>query len=420
MQEKGTIEMTKPKRILVAVIYLITTSLILSSCTGAKGLQKLDIVTAVGVDIENEKIIVTCEISNPGSGKPSMDAGSSASKSIFVQGVGNTVFEAIREISLYSDRKLFFSHATVLILGEDLAKKGISGFLDLFLRDYEPRENIYMVVAKDAKAYEIMGIGGELSGSVGKSLFGILNNFKSNGKMINITIAEYFRYYYDISNEPVIGVVMKEEQKEIDEEKKKDTTMKKILNVEGGAALKRDRLIGYFTGDEMIGFNFIVNDIKGGLITFKTPNGLEEGKSVIGTEGKYTTIEILKSKTKNDIKIDKGKIHLNINVKLRGALHEEEKAIDLKNTQVINIIENSCSKEVERLISRTLDKGQKEFENDNFSIGVAVHQQYPKVWREIAIDWDNIFPDITYSVNVETNIVKTGIINVPSNLRRAK
>lgn len=171
---------------------------------------------------------------------------------------------------------------------------------------------------------------------------------------------------------------------------------------------------------EMIGFNFIVNDIKGGLITFKTPNGLEEGKSVIGTEGKYTTVEILKSKTKNDIKIGNEKIHLNINVKLRVALHEEQKAIDLKNTDIINIIEDSCSKEVERLISRTLDKGQKEFGNDNFSIGVAVHQQYPEVWKEIAMEWDNIFPDIIYSVNVETDIVKTGIINVPSNLRRAK
>lgn len=413
--------MKKTKKTLIIIIYLIITTLIITSCTGGRPLQDLAIVTAIGIDMENEKIIVTCEISNPGTGNSGTDVSSFASfGNLFIQGVGTTVFEAIKETTLHFERKLFFSHATVLILGEDFAKNGISGFLDLFLRDYEPREDAYIVVAKDARAYEIMGVKGELSGSVGKYLFDILNNFEDNGKSINISIAEYYRYYYDISNEPVIGVVKKVEQKEIDGEKKKDMHTKKVLNVGGGAALKRDYLIGYFSEDEMLGFNFIVNDIKGGVITFKTPDGLEKGKSIIGTEGKYTTLEILKSKTKNLIKITDENIHLDINVKLRAALYEEEKAIDLKNIDVINIIEKSCSDEVKKNISRTLDKGQKEFKNDNFSIGVVVHQQHPEIWKEIAEDWNNIFPEITYSVNVETDIVKTGIINVPSNLRRVK
>ncbi len=88
--------------------------------------------------------------------------------------------------------------------------------------------------------------------------------------------------------------------------------------------------------------------------------------------------------------------------------------------EVFSRIERACSDRVKEIISNTLEKGQKEFKQDNFSIGVTVHQQYPKVWREIATDWKNIFPEIAYEVNVETTIVEIGLINFPANLRRKK
>lgn len=413
--------MKKARKILIILIYIITVNLVLISCQGGHRIQDLAMVTAIGIDKEDDQMIITCEIANPGAGNSEVDGGSSASiGTIFAQGVGNTSSEAIRRMTLYLDKKLFFSHATIFILGEDFAKDGITGSLDLFLRNYQFRENMYIIIAKECKAYEIMGVRGGLSESVGKYLVDILDNFGDNGRSINISIYEYYRYYYDIANHPVIGAVKIENQREIQNKEGKGMDTKKVLNVGGGSALKGDRLLGYFTEDEMIGFNFIVGDTKGGLITFKTPGGLEEGKDITGTEGQYTSIEILKSKTKNLIKIIDEKIHLDINIKLKVALREEEKAVNLKEIGIMNIIEKACSKEVERIISKTLNKGQKEFKNDNFSIGVAVHQQYPKLWKEIEKDWENIFPDITYNVNVETDIVKVGIINVPANLRRVK
>lgn len=412
--------MKKTKKLLFIFIYIIV-NMFLISCTAGDRIQDLAMVTAIGIDKENEKIVITCEIANPGSGITEVDANSSASYgTIFVQGSGNTVFEAIREMTLYLDKKIFFSHSTIFILGEDFVKDGITGFMDFFLRNYQPRENAYMVVAKDCKAYEIMAVKGELSGSVGEYLAGILDNFSDNGKSISISTSDYYRYFYDISNDPVIGLVKIEDQNEIQKNEGNRFKTKKVLNVGGGTALKADYLLGYFTEDEMIGFNFIVGDTKRGLITFQTPEGFKAGKSVIGSEGEYTSIEILKSKTKITIKIIEDKIHLDLNIKLRAALNEEEKPIDLIETGIMDVIEKACSKEVEKIISKTLNKGQKEFKNDNFSIGVAVHQQHPKLWKKIEKDWNKIFPDITYSINVKTDIVKTGIINVPSNLRRVK
>lgn len=416
--------MKKNERFLITAIYLIVTSLILTSCTETHELQTLAIVTATGIDLENDKVIITCEIvdptSNGSSNSSSSDFTYSQGNIVFAQGMGKTVFEAIRDVTLHFDRKLFFSHSNILIFGEEFAKKGITGFLDLFLRDYEPRESAYILVAKEAKAYEVMGVKGELSESAGAYLKDILDNFQYNGKCLSVSMAEYFRYYYEISNEPVIGVVQRLEKRVIDEERRRNMPMKSILDVSGGAVLKRDYLVGYFDGDEILGFNFIVDRVKGGGIVFNTPERLNNGKAIIGNEEKFTTVEILNSKTKNNIEISNGQIHLNINIKLRGSLAEENKAVDISDSETLKELEKSCSEKVKSLVSATMDKGQKEFKQDNFSIGTTVHRQYPEIWKDIAENWNNIFPDISYSINVETDIVKAGIINVPSNLRRRR
>lgn len=408
------------KKKIFIIIYVLFIMIVLSSCTGGREIKKIAIVTAIGLDKEEEDIILTCEVSNP-LYNPETDGISSASQAVFyIYGKGKTLFEAIRDISLNFDRDLFFSHANVLILGEDLARQGIIKNLDYLLRAQEPRESIKIVIAKGAKANEIIRVRGNLDLSVGQYMSNLLDKFDSNGKTININLAEYYRNYYDLDNEPVIGVVEKEEIREVGVNAEDEGPIKKVLNVGGGAVTKIDSLIGYFTPDEIFGFNFIVNDIKGGVITFINPEELNNDISIIGKEGKFTSLEILKSETKNEAKINDGKIHLDINVKLRVSLIEEETAVDLNDEQIIQILEDCSSNEVENIISKTLDKGQKEFKQDNFSIGEGIHKKNPRLWKEISEDWENIFPEMSYNINVETKIVKIGIINRPTNLRKTR
>ena len=253
------------------IVYVLFIMLILSSCNGGSQISDLAIVTAIGIDREGDDIVLTCEVSNP-LYNPEVDGVSSASKSVvFIHGKGKTLVEAIINISLDFDRELFFSHANVLILGEDLAKEGIIKNLDYLLRAQEPREDLKIVVAKGSKASEIMRVRGDLNLSVGLYISNLLDNFDLTGKTINISLAEYYRYYYEKDNEPVIGLIEKEEIKETGARTEDEGPTKKVLNVAGGAVTRGDSLIGYFTPDEMFGFNFIVNDIKKGVITFTTP-----------------------------------------------------------------------------------------------------------------------------------------------------
>lgn len=45
--------------------------------------------------------------------------------------------------------------------------------------------------------------------------------------------------------------------------------------------------------------------------------------------------------------------------------------------------------------------------------------KYPDLWKEIANEWhEGVFPDISYSVKVDTNIIRTGLINDSINVLR--
>lgn len=417
--------MNKTMKRFIMLIFILTFPIFLSSCISEGGGNEIDriaIVTSVGIDYEDDQVVVTCEIVNPTSDNNRSEATTNSNSQGFVyaQGRGHTVREAMEEMNLHFDKKIFLSHSNLLIIGEEFAKRGIIDLMDFFMRDNEPREDMYVVIAKECNAYDVIGVRAGLGRASGNYLYDILNNFTNNGRSINISFAEKYRYFYDVGNEPVIGVVQVREVRQIDKEKAIQEPTIKILDVSGGAALKRDYLLGYFTADEMVGFNFIVGDIRGGTIVFKTPINPNDDVSIIGKNGEFTTVNILKASTKRKISIKDGKIHLTVDVKLRGRLNEINQAIDVSDPKVIPRIEDACSKKVEELISATLDKGQKEFKQDNFSIGVAVHQQYPKIWKEIALDWEDIFPEISYDVNVETTIVRTGLINTPANVRKRR
>lgn len=414
-------------KVLIINIYFFIIIFITSSCVGSVGgkeINRMAIVTSVGIDYEDGKVIMTFEVVNPTANQSSSEAGQNNSSSqafVYPQGTGSTVKEAIVNTNLHFDKKIFLSHSNLLIIGEEFAKRGITDLMNFFLNDNEPREDMYIVVAKGAKASELIGVRAGLGRASGNYLYDILNNFPYNAKSINISVAEKYRYFYDVGNNPVIGVVQIKEVRQLDIENRDQELTKTIFDATGGAVLRNDYLIGYFNGDEMIGFNFIVNEVRGGTIVFRTPvKSKDENNIIIGKDGRFTSVDILKAKSRNNISVDNGKIHLTIDVKIKGALNEINQALNISDPEVISRIEDACSEKVKQLISMTLDKGQKEFKQDNFSIGVAVHQQYPKLWKDISKDWESIFPEISYDVNVKTTLVKVGLMNTPANIRRRR
>ena len=395
------------------ICLLLILAILFSSCAKATQIDELGIVTSMAIDMEGEDIIVTSRVVSPSDNISKKDDGQADNKAIYVQSSGKTVFDALRNATLSYEKILFLSHNSLIVFSEDLAKRGIGDIINFFAYDIGTRETAYVLVAKGSKAYEILGLP-DISNDYIQRL---IKNTGYTAKTRSLTLTQYFMYYFERST-PVLGVVEKIEDIEIDQEKKKESPTKQVLTFEGGAPLFKDKLVGYYTGDEMIGFNFIVDEIENNPIVFETPQYLDDESMFYSRPGKYTTIEIIKSKTDLDLELIDGKIHLNIDINMKGSLAEETRGLNVVDTKVKEGIEKACSAQIEEYIKMAMEKAQKEFKVDTFSIDAAFHRQHPHIWRDISQDWDEIFSEIEYSVNAKTSIIRTGIVNIPINIRR--
>jgi spore germination protein KC len=51
---------------------------------------------------------------------------------------------------------------------------------------------------------------------------------------------------------------------------------------------------------------------------------------------------------------------------------------------------------------------------DIFGIGREIHRRFPKEWKRIKADWDDIYRDLEVQIMVENKIVITGLVERPS------
>ena len=398
----------KIKKILL-IISVILIAIVTSSCKDQEELEDIGIVIATGLDLEDEQVVLTVEVIIP----VNRVEEDSNLNSMIVQERGKSVMDAIRNVTLNFDRKLFFSHNAVIIFGEDLAKEGIINYLDFFTRDNEPRETAYLAVAKGSKAYELMGINSSLTGTTGEYLRAIIENTIFTLKSRSFTVNEFFKYFYERET-PLLSVLEGKEIIKI-EPMTGEIGSEKIIDSRGGAPFYKDQLVGFYTPEEMIGFNFLVDEVEEGIIVFEAPIELMEYSDVFSRIGKNTTFEIVKSRTKNTVEIVDGKPHLKVAVEIRGLIVEDNRGLNTNLIAVKNAAEKACAEQIEAYITMVIEKAQ-ELKVDSFGINHLFYAKYPKEYNKISDVWHHEFSKMDYSIDVNLSIIRTGLTNTPSNI----
>lgn len=384
----------------------------LTGCFDAKELDELGISLIMGIDIEDGKVLLTAEVVDPQYTTDSAGAGQGSSVK-YVQGVGNNVFEAFRDITLKFDRRIYAAHNKVLIFGEELAKKGLVAHIDELFRDREQRETAYMLIAKGAKAYEVMGISSGLETMPGYYILDLINNVENNPKAIDINIINYLKHYHYEGHHPIAGVIEKKQKNDIDETSEKTGTQGYELSILGSAIFKKDNLVGYLNGNDTKSLNFLLDNVKGGIITFPAPSSSGEKVGSEEVHQNLSSVVIVRSKTKNDVEFKGDRLMLKTKINIRASLGELAGNIDVSKEGNLRRIEEACSKTIEENIKAAVKKVQKEHGIDIFGFGIVFHRKYPKQWKKIKENWDEAFVNADFQIEVDTNIIRTGLVNKP-------
>lgn len=386
-------------KILVNLLLVVMILFGLTGCWSRKELNDIAVATALGIDKRDGKYLLTVQILNPGE-IAGTTGQSNRSETTTYEKSGKTLFEAARNLTTVSPRKVYMSHLRVIVIGEELAEEGIKKILDFLSRDHEFRADFFIVIAKDTSASSLLKILTTLEKIPANKVFNSLKSSQDNwAPTKTVQLDELISSMISKGKDPVLSgvyVVGNVEQGT------------KPSNVEGGShnttiyidsigVFKNDQLIGWLNRDESKGYNYITNNVKSTIATIDCKDGL-------------LSIETIRTKTTVKGEVKQGKPKIMIDISTEGNVGEVACKIDLSKLESISEIERKYEEQHKKMIKAAIEKAQKEFQSDIFGFGDVIHRTDPKAWKRMEKNWDDIFSDLDVSIHIDAKIRRLGTI----------
>ena len=370
---------------------------ILTGCWNKYELNELAIVVAVGIDKSEEGYLVTVQLLNPS--EITKEQPTTKPPVTTYRASGVTVFEAIKKLSMEVSRKVYFSHARLVVFGEDLAREeGIAKTLDFLTRDHVMRTDFYNVIAKDLRAEELLNVLTPLEEiPANKIYYSLETSEKVWAPAHHVQLDELINSLVSEGKEPVMtGVTVKENLEigmDIQNVEKADVPAN--LQLSNLGVLKKDKLIGWLNKDENIGFSHIVGTVQSTLVNTPWPEG-----GVIG-------VELIRTKPHISGKVVNGVPKITIDHRVEGNIGDVEIEIDLIKDETIKKIEKLLEEEIEKNMYLSVEKAQ-DLKSDIFGFGEVIHRSNPKAWEKLKYNWDEEFEYLEVNIHVTAKIKRIG------------
>lgn len=367
---------------IVTIIYAFTAV----GCATYREVEDLAIVLGVAIDKEGDRYWLTYEVIEA---VPSGEEKQTNTQ--FFSSEGSTLFEAVRKAITESGKRLFWSHAQVIIVSSKVASEGMLPILDWFVRDSETRPTMWVIISKDCTARDILLVKKQ-NLITSMHISDIMNRFNPSYLFPKVDL---LRLRGDIGSKnitataPTAALINKGGIKDI--------------QIYGSAVFRKDKMIGWINGNENRNKYIIMGKIKQGLIVL--PKAGEKNTNV--------TLEIFKNKTKNKVIEDKGKISIESNIEMTVAIDEIGGETDYTSKQGVEKLTAYAEENLKMELEALVKKMQKDYDADIFGFGRIIETQKPKLWKQIEKKYESVFRDINYSAKVKINIKGSGRISKP-------
>lgn len=376
------------------LILLIMIVMVLTGCWNRIEINDVAIVTAIGLDlVGGDRILLTLQVAVPSKlGPTGASSGGSNEKGTFaISETGSTVSEAYRNIQYKLSRRIFFSQSRVLLIGNELAKKGVSHIIDFHTRYQEPRINSFIMFTK-GKANKIIkstpnfeSVSTEETKELAKS-----------GVGLKITVMDFLNMLLTDGLEP-IAPQFTLVSREVNIKNKSNKTQA----INGAAVFKKDKLVGWMDKSEIRGLLWLRNEIKEGVITVKIPNQNGGGK---------VSFDIVSTKAKIIPTHRNGVINLGVKITSEMNVIENDSTLNLTEQKVLEELQKDIEKRINKRIQVAVDIAQKQYQSDILGFGQAIYKKYPKEWHtQYKNNWEQEFPQVGVSIHSQVTVKRIGL-----------
>ena len=391
----------RKNRIFRGSLGLLLLSLVLSGgCWDRRELETLAVVTGMGLNYAAQgdgyevafKIVRAAQLQSASGGA----GGGGELKPVWIlRSTGPTVFEAVRNATFQSSRRLFLSHNQVLIISEAVAKGGLLPALEFFVRDHEPRNTQWLLLTPD-EPVEILDAAAGLERVSALAIVDLMKQYQLTSKIKPVYLADYIKTRIEKTTANTLPIIRIYE-----------TAGKKELLLDGTAILKEDRLVGFLDHKETRGLLWVLGEVRGGVITVDLPGG---GKA---------TFEIFDAIPKVKVEFKEGRVQVKIEIKERAGLGAQTTYADLSTPEQFKKLENLQTKAIEDEIRAALAKA-KAYKADIFGFGEYLYKHDHRTWQRLQKEWERYFVDAQVEIKIEAMVEELGLVTRPATYRELR
>ena len=323
-----------------------------------------------------------------------------------------TLNGAVRQLQSLTNKSLNDSHLEYILIGEKTAEENLGYFVRHYSKSPSIHFGVNVFVTKGMTSEEFMEkiLTSEIDADA--RINGLLNDKTQISSTTKINIKDLLQIFYTKDKTgliPALEVVespIKSENKSNDKQNNSDNSTnsdkKYTFGFYGLGIIKDGKLTDYLENSLVRSYIILTKNLKatdieitdenGDLSTFPVKNSSNKISFKFGGENPNEPVKVI--------------FNIDIDTNFDETAAAEQILTD-ENIPKLNALQEKVIKsEIEKIIEKSRNTGA-----DFLNLGGTFAFQHPYKWHVIEKDWDNIFKNLDYEINVSTNIKRYYNIN---------
>lgn len=393
------------KRLQVTLLAL----LLLSGCWSYREINELALVMAVGVDLtEDDRIRVTVQIARPGASGAAHGGTESTGPPVYIAfAEGRSVFEAIRNLALFSSRRIMWAHNKVIVIGGDMARRGIDELVDFFTRNPELRYRT-LVAFTPGEAREILSLSTGMETQPSDSIDKAFRYAEIIGEARKVDVKEWAAAYMDPALTGVLPI-LRARERAIAGTAAKEADPREIV-IQGLALLHEGKLAGLLDQRESRGV--ALTRARPGRIIITMPCSEEAGGQI--------TLELVGSRSSIRPSLSQaGTPSFEIQLQVASAITSITCDVDYRQPKVRQQIERDLAQTLTEDITAVIRRAR-ETRTDPMGLGQHLRARLPSHWPDLRNLWPEGIGEADIRVTVRAQVKGSELALRPGIYEREK
>ncbi|SFE73324.1 Ger(x)C family spore germination protein [Alteribacillus iranensis] len=374
------------------LIIMTSCLFLLTACWNNQEIDDSLFVLGVGLNKEEDKIVMTTESIKPtsteSSGAP--QGGGDGGSNVILQKEADTLLNGAREFIRYAKRRLYFAHTRTWILGEELARDDhFMQHLDILRRNEMLRLNSYFFITPH-DPLDILNTATLYSDLSSLEIISALDQTEFIAEYTVVKMREFYKQMEGPVHNAYLPIITL-----------KENAGQNITSLEGTAVIKNDKMVGALNIHQTVGLNILLDNVNGGSIT--VPIQEEEGEKA--------SINIKSTKATMTPTLEGKQLKVNIDTTIRGIVGDNISGHRITR-DFTKRIEDKTAQHMKKTMESVITVLQDELKTDIMNLGLETYRKYPEEWNShLKNNWEDVFANADVNVQVHADISHRGLIN---------